>query len=161
MGKINEIKNGQKASVARGNMNEAIKTVEVDGTTITGDGNVGNPLVAVVAGINFNDVINWNGSEYTFNMGSTDTDRLHILSGTTSITLSYSGLSSSEQTQKQAIIYNTGNTSTIEVVVFNGNWKWSVGDPINSIAAGGSVEINMKNRDGSILKAESEVDDND
>ncbi len=46
MAKVTQTQNGDSGLVARMNWNEAIKTVEVDGTTITGDGTVGNPLVA-------------------------------------------------------------------------------------------------------------------
>ena len=46
MAKINQISNGESGGSARSKINEAIKTVEVDGTTITGDGTVENPLVS-------------------------------------------------------------------------------------------------------------------
>ena len=50
MAKVTQTQNGDSGLVARTNWNEAIKTVEVDGTTITGDGTVGNPLVSVGGG---------------------------------------------------------------------------------------------------------------
>ena len=46
MAKITQINNGDSGLVSRTNINEAMKTVEVDGTTITGDGTVANPLVS-------------------------------------------------------------------------------------------------------------------
>lgn len=50
MAKVNQVNNGDSGSEARAAYNEAMKTVEVDGSTITGSGIEGDPLVASVGG---------------------------------------------------------------------------------------------------------------
>jgi hypothetical protein len=51
MGKVTQVNNGDTGLQARTNYNEAMKTAETDGVTITGDGTVGNPLVGTPGGV--------------------------------------------------------------------------------------------------------------
>jgi hypothetical protein len=51
MAKISQVNNGDTGLVSRNKLNEAIETVEVDGTTVAGDGNVGTPLNVLSTGL--------------------------------------------------------------------------------------------------------------
>lgn len=44
MAKVSQVNNGDLGQVARVSWNEAMKTVETDGTTLSGDGTTGSPL---------------------------------------------------------------------------------------------------------------------
>jgi hypothetical protein len=52
MSKISPVNIGDTGLVAKDKLNEAIETVEVDGVTVTGDGNVGTPLNVLSTGLN-------------------------------------------------------------------------------------------------------------
>jgi hypothetical protein len=106
----------------------------------------------IVAFKKINSSQSWNGLNYEIDLNHEDLDTLVIDDGVTNIAFSllFAEDSDSIHRKRKIIIDNSSNTSAISTIVWIDNggtysWNWSDGDPINGIAIGGKVLLEVEN----------------
>jgi len=103
----------------------------------------------------------WDGSQYNLPLdGKQYTKTVNNAVTTLIVGLDFQDDSATVSRTTYLVIDNSGNSSAIESISYiGGTWAWSVGDPINSIAAGAIVEIEVRNRSNTLVKALTDVED--
>jgi hypothetical protein len=106
----------------------------------------------IVAFKKINSSQSWNGLNYEIDLNYEDLDTLAIDDGVSNIAFSllFAEDSDSIHRKRKIIIDNSSNTSAISTIVWSDNggtytWNWSDGDPINGIAIGGKVLLEVEN----------------
>ncbi len=119
--------------------------------TIGGGGGAETEIVAPAA---------WDGTAYTIDLSAPKQYTLQVNDTVTAIEFALSFPADANEKSREIIVRidNSGNTSAIETITWTGNWVWAVGDPVTGIAAGGVVELVVRNISDTVVKAYTDTE---
>lgn len=90
------------------------------------------------------DGISWDGTPHTIDMSASKQYTLNVANGTTSLIFGFENCT--DQVKDVIVrINNSLNSAVIHTIVFNGDWKFSIGDPITGLAPNTNFELIVRN----------------
>lgn len=103
------------------------------------------------------DGISWDGTLHTIDMVASKQYTLNVANGTTSLMFGFENCT--DQVKDVIIrINNSLNSAVIHTIVFNGDWKFSIGDPITGLAPNTNFELIVRNISLTQVKGSTDVE---
>lgn len=105
--------------------------------------------------------ISWSDSLYVINLSNNAQYTLTITNGTNSLNFGLSYPLDANEISREVIIRvdNSNNNTPISTISFQGNWKWSIGNPVTGLASNSIMEMYVRNINNNTVKALTDVEE--